>query len=96
MLSMSLLSLAYDHTAINAIDVIKDPDLKAQLVVKGLRRPTSMIFLSQDEILVTQHLGKVQRIVGTNISQSPELNLTSTVNSTALDLTSIVNSTGER
>ena len=93
---MSLLTSAYNYTAINAIDVIKDPDLKAKLVVKGLNRPTSMIFLSQDEILVAQQLGKVQRIVGKDISQSPELNRSSKVNSTALDITSIINSTGER
>ena len=65
-------------------------------MVKGLNLPTGMVFVSQDEILVSQHLGKVQRIVGKDISQSPQLDNTSAVNSTILDLTSIINSTGER
>jgi len=67
------------------VKFIKDPNLKAQLVTKGLDHPTSMIFLSQDDILVTEKQGKVQRIIGKNVSDSP-----------VLDLTSIVNSTGER
>jgi glucose/arabinose dehydrogenase len=62
-----------------------DPDFKAQLVVKGLTRPTGMIFLDDDDILVTEKQGVVKRINGNEILQSP-----------VLDIRQIVNDTGER
>ena len=96
MLSISFLSLICNNSFITAVKDIKDSDLKAQLVVKGLNRPTSMVFLSQNEILVAQQLGKVQRIALNDILHPYKLDHKSTVNSTALDLTPILNSTGER
>jgi len=96
MLSISFLSLICNNSFITAVKDIKDSDLKAQLVVKGLNRPTSMVFLSQNEILVAQQMGKVQRIAVNDILHPYKLDHKSTVNSTALDLTPILNSTGER
>jgi glucose/arabinose dehydrogenase len=96
MLSISFLFLICNNSFITAVKDIKDSDLKAQLVVKGLNRPTSMVFLSQNEILVAQQMGKVQRIEVNDILHPYKLDHKSTVNSTALDLTPILNSTGER
>ena len=94
-LSFSLLTSTYEYTPAFSIKFIKDPDLKAELVVKGLRRPTGLIFTSQNEMLVSQHLGKVQRI-DKNLSEPPQLDAKSAANKTILDLTPIINSTGER
>ncbi|MGI0032368.1 MAG: hypothetical protein ACRD97_03735, partial [Nitrososphaeraceae archaeon] len=44
--------------------VVNDPNLTANLYFKGLKAPTSMIFLGPDDILVTQKKeGTVERIV---------------------------------
>ena len=61
---------------------IKNPDLKAELVLKGLKSPTSMSFLAEGDFLVLEKDGLVQRIVGNSILENPVLNLTSIVNST--------------
>jgi aldose sugar dehydrogenase len=55
--------------------VVKDPNLKVDLLVQGLRSPTSMAFLGPKDILVLEkNDGTVQRIVnGTTISQQPLL-----------------------
>lgn len=51
--------------------IVVDPDLDVELYFKGLRAPTSMIFLGPDDILVTQkNEGTVERIV--NATQSPQ------------------------
>ena len=80
-----LLSVCLNSPMILGAKSIKDRNLQAQLIIGGLNRPTSMTFLGQDDILVAEKQGMVQRIVGKNISNIP-----------ALNLTSIVNSTGER
>src|SRR5918994_1519293 len=44
--------------------VVNDPDLKVDLYFKGLKAPTSMIFLGPDDVLVTQkNEGTVERVV---------------------------------
>jgi glucose/arabinose dehydrogenase len=40
-----------------------DPNLKAEVIVKGLKLPTSMAFLGTDDILVSEQNGTLQRIV---------------------------------
>jgi aldose sugar dehydrogenase len=40
-----------------------DPNLKAEVIVKGLKLPTSMAFLGTDDILVSEKEGTLQRIV---------------------------------
>lgn len=62
--------------------IFKDTDFKAQLVVKGLTRPTGMIFLDENDILVTEKRGIVQRIIGEQIVPSPVLDITKIVNTT--------------
>ena len=51
--------------------IVVDPELEVELYFKGLKAPTSMIFLGPDDILVTQkNEGTVERIV--NATQSPQ------------------------
>ena len=54
-------------------------------MVKGLTRPTGMVFVDENDILVTEKRGIVQRIIEGKISSHP-----------VLDIRAIVNSTGER
>jgi hypothetical protein len=54
---------------------IKDPNLKAELVVNGLKSPTSMSFLAEDDLLVVEKAGIVQRILGNTILEHPVLNI---------------------
>src|ERR1051325_878910 len=63
----------------------KDSRFKAQLLVKGLASPTGMVFVGQNDILVTEKQGVVQRVIESKISPHPPL-----------DIREIVNSTGER
>src|SRR5215467_14453465 len=77
-----LLSVCLNSPMILGAKSIKDRNLQAQLITGGLNLPTSMTFLGQDDILVAEKQGVVQRIVGKNISNIPVLNLTSIVNST--------------
>lgn len=62
-----------------------DTDFKAELVVKGLTRPTGMIFLDDNDMLIAEKQGAVQRINGNEILQYA-----------VLDIRQIVNDTGER
>ena len=61
---------------------VKNPNLRAELVLKGLKSPTSMSFLAEGDLLVLEKDGLVQRIVGNSILENPVLNITSIVNST--------------
>jgi glucose/arabinose dehydrogenase len=55
---------------------ILDPDLKAEVVFKGLKYPTSMTFLGPNDILVTEKdAGTVQRIINGIELQQPLLNV---------------------
>jgi glucose/arabinose dehydrogenase len=66
-------------TSVQALSgpVINDPSLKAELVVKGLKNPTSMAFLAPNDILVLEkNTGTVLRIGnGTVSSEQPMLHL---------------------
>ena len=54
--------------------IIKDPNLEVQVVYKGLKSPTAMTFLGQDDILVLEKgQGTVQRITNGEILQEPLL-----------------------
>ena len=55
---------------------ILDPNLKAEVVFRGLKYPTSMAFLGPNDILVTEKdAGTVQRIVNGTELQQPLLNV---------------------
>jgi aldose sugar dehydrogenase len=54
--------------------VVKDPTLKVELFVQGLRSPTSMAFLGPNDILVLEKDdGTIQKIINGTISQQPLL-----------------------
>src|SRR3954466_13431072 len=56
--------------------IILDPTLKAKIVYKGLKYPTSMAFIGHDDILVTEKdAGTVQRIVDGIKMQQPLINV---------------------
>jgi aldose sugar dehydrogenase len=56
--------------------IIRDPRLKAELIVKGIPYPSSMAFLGPDEILVTENkAGRVHRIVDGGIVTQPLLDV---------------------
>ena len=54
--------------------ILKDPNLKVELVAQGLRTPTSMAFLGPNDLLVMEkESGTVQRIVNGKILPQPLL-----------------------
>jgi aldose sugar dehydrogenase len=54
--------------------IINDSNLKAELVFKGLKSPTSMVFLGPNDILVLEKdQGTVQRIINGNMPAQPLL-----------------------
>src|SRR5215510_12047447 len=56
--------------------VVSDPNLRVDLVVSGLKAPTSISFLGQDDILLTEkNTGLVQRVVKGAISGEPLVQL---------------------
>ena len=82
---MTLFCTGNHYLSVNADDFIIDDNLKLELVAEGLKSPISMGFLGQNDLLVLEKEGKVQRI--TDKKTSPY---------TILDITSIVNNAGER
>ena len=55
---------------------VSDVGLKADLIIGGLKGPTSMVFLGPDDILVTEkNSGMVQRVVKGTISTEPLLEI---------------------
>jgi glucose/arabinose dehydrogenase len=60
----------------NSLPHINDPNFKAELVVKGLKHPTSMAFLGLDDILVLEKdSGKIKRIVNGVMLKEPILDV---------------------
>ena len=71
---LSFLSIEFIHyyySAAAAEPIVNDPNLKIEIVFKGIEFPTSMIFLDQDDILVLEkNNGVVRRIVnGMSLSE---------------------------
>jgi aldose sugar dehydrogenase len=81
-LSISILFSAHNILSVNGIPVLKDPKLKLQLIAKDLNSPTSLAFLTKDDMLVLEKDGMVRRILGNNTMEPPVLDLTSVINST--------------
>jgi aldose sugar dehydrogenase len=69
-LVLSFVSAEFIHYS-SAEPIINDPNLKAEIVYKGIDFPTSMAFLNSDEILVLEkNNGVVRRIVnGMSLSE---------------------------
>ena len=69
-------SVESNETDVKEKPHINDKELKAELIVEGLKRPTSMAFLGPDDILVLQkNNGMVKRIVNGNILGTPLLDV---------------------
>jgi aldose sugar dehydrogenase len=64
------------RTGIETPNIIKDPNLKVELISKGLELPTSMAFLGPNDILVLEKdKGTVKRIVNGKILAEPVLDV---------------------
>jgi glucose/arabinose dehydrogenase len=69
-------TLSENNISIYNEPIIKDPNLKAELIVKDLDYPTSMAFLGQNDILVLEKdKGKVQRILNGQMLEKPLLDV---------------------
>lgn len=67
-IGISNISMVYSNP------IIKDKNLKADLVVQGLKNPTSMAFLGPNDILVTEKSsGEVKRIINGSVQSDPLL-----------------------
>ena len=68
---LSIQFIYYYYSAAAAEPIVNDPNLKIEIVFKGIEFPTSMTFLDQDDILVLEkNNGIVRRIVnGMNLSE---------------------------
>lgn len=61
---------------IDSFPTVNDPKLKVEMVVEGLNFPSSMAFLGQDDILVTEkNNGTVQRVINGTIQHEPLIDL---------------------
>src|SRR5215218_6323911 len=76
--ALAVLDTEYPESALppSKGPVIKYPNLKAEVVFKGLSYPTGMAFLDQDDILVIEKdTGIVRRIINGTMLQKPLLDV---------------------
>ena len=85
LLSLTLVYIGGHYLSVNAEEFITNDDLKLELVAEGFKSPISMGFIGQNDLLVLEKEGKVQRVIDKKILPYP-----------ILDITSIINSAGER
>jgi aldose sugar dehydrogenase len=75
-LILTFIPIEYYFVYANTGPTIYDPNLKAQVVFKGIKFPTSMAFLGPNDILVLEkNNGTVQRIVNGNVLPHPLLHV---------------------
>ena len=76
-LSLLLLAGPLFLVSVDAADILlEDSNLEVEIVAEGLKFPTGMAFLNQNEILVLEKdEGKVLRVVHGSISDNAVLNL---------------------
>lgn len=75
-LFISIITIIYGSNSIFALPEINDPTLEIQTVVTGLKKPTSMAFIGNNDILVAeQETGVVKRIVNGNVNSENFLDL---------------------
>lgn len=78
----SITTTASITALVYAIPTLRDPNLEVQTVVSGLDRPTSMVFIGDDDILVLEkNKGTIQRVKNGVILPQPLLDVN--VNSTS-------------
>ena len=74
--SISFAQEVLDQKSDEKNPIIKDPSLKIVTVVEGLKKPTSMTFLGQNDFLVLEkNTGMVKRIVNGNVLVPPVLDV---------------------
>jgi aldose sugar dehydrogenase len=70
-----MLIITSEQTA-SAYPIIKDPNLKVEIVAEGITFPTNMAFLANDDILVLEkNTGEVKRVINGIIQPNPLLDL---------------------
>jgi len=84
-LSLTLVYIGDHYFSVNSEEFITDHGLKLELVAEGFKSPISMAFLRQNDLLVLEKEGKVQRVIDNKILPYP-----------ILDISPIINSAGER
>lgn len=68
--------ITYSPTLARAEPVVNDPSLKVELLIEGIKFPTSMAFLGPDDILfLEKNQGTVKRIVNGNVLSEPLLDV---------------------
>ena len=68
--------IVYSPNLARAEPVVNDPTLKVQLLIEGIKFPTSMAFLGPDDILfLEKNEGTVKRIVNGNVLPGPLLDV---------------------
>src|SRR4249919_195877 len=56
--------------------IVRDPNLKVELVVTGLKAPSNMAFLNNNDILyLERYSGKVNRIINDTVQPEPLLDV---------------------
>jgi glucose/arabinose dehydrogenase len=71
-----LYAIVYTPALVKGEPIVNDPSLNAEIVFTGLEFPTSMAFLSSDDILVLEkNNGTVRRIVNGNMFDEPLLDV---------------------
>jgi len=65
-----------NSSSLQKMPSLKDPNLKVELVASGLRYPTAMAFVGNDDILVLEkNNGTIQRIVNGKLLDKPVLDI---------------------
>jgi glucose/arabinose dehydrogenase len=73
-ISIGLIYPPFFNSVLAQPTIVKDPNLKLELVAQGLKLPTSMAFLGPNDILVLEKAsGTVQRIIDGKIQPQPLL-----------------------
>ena len=70
---LSVLQCAFQYTL--AQPQVSDPQLKIDVVAKGLISPTSMAFLNTTDMLVLEKDGNVRRVTNGILQENPVLHL---------------------
>ena len=83
--ALTLFFIGDHYLSVKGDKFITNDNLKLELVAEGFKSPISMGFLGQNDILVLEKEGKVQRVIDKRTLPYP-----------ILDITSIINSAGER
>jgi glucose/arabinose dehydrogenase len=80
-ISLTLVYTGDHYLSVTPEEFITDHGLKLELVAEGFKSPIGMGFLGQNDILVLEKEGKVQRVIDKKILPYPILDISSNINS---------------